>query len=100
MTKLDLGPGYPESVDGLPYRPCVGVMVLNRDGLVWAGRRIAEAFPATEKMSSRQRLGMVEDMWEMALARLHGAPPPERESCCLLYALPGCAPCAGCPRQG
>ena len=26
----------------LPYRPCVGVMVLNRDGLVWAGRRIAE----------------------------------------------------------
>lgn len=27
----------------LPYRRCVGVMVLNRDGLVWAGRRIAEA---------------------------------------------------------
>lgn len=25
----------------LPYRPCVGVMVLNRQGLVWAGRRIA-----------------------------------------------------------
>jgi putative (di)nucleoside polyphosphate hydrolase len=24
----------------LPYRPCVGVMVLNRKGLVWAGRRI------------------------------------------------------------
>jgi putative (di)nucleoside polyphosphate hydrolase len=23
----------------LPYRPCVGIMVLNRDGLVWAGRR-------------------------------------------------------------
>jgi putative (di)nucleoside polyphosphate hydrolase len=29
--------------DCLPYRPCVGVMVLNREGLVWAGRRIAEA---------------------------------------------------------
>lgn len=27
--------------EDLPYRPCVGVMVLNRDGLVWAGRRIA-----------------------------------------------------------
>lgn len=27
---------------GLPYRPCVGIMVLNRDGLVWVGRRIAE----------------------------------------------------------
>ena len=26
----------------LPYRPCVGIMVLNRDGLVWTGRRIAE----------------------------------------------------------
>jgi putative (di)nucleoside polyphosphate hydrolase len=29
--------------ESLPYRPCVGVMVLNRDGLVWAGRRIAQA---------------------------------------------------------
>ncbi|MER8826078.1 RNA pyrophosphohydrolase [Mesorhizobium sp. M0938] len=27
----------------LPYRPCVGLMVLNGDGLVWVGRRIAEA---------------------------------------------------------
>jgi putative (di)nucleoside polyphosphate hydrolase len=27
--------------DCLPYRPCVGVMILNGDGLVWAGRRIA-----------------------------------------------------------
>lgn len=26
----------------LPYRPCVGVMILNRQGLVWAGRRIKE----------------------------------------------------------
>lgn len=26
--------------DGLPYRPCVGVMILNSHGLVWAGRRI------------------------------------------------------------
>ena len=28
--------------EDLPYRPCVGVMVINRDGLVWAGRRIPE----------------------------------------------------------
>ncbi|NVP54010.1 RNA pyrophosphohydrolase [Mycoplana rhizolycopersici] len=27
--------------EDLPYRPCVGIMVLNRQGLVWAGRRIA-----------------------------------------------------------
>lgn len=30
----------PVSADDLPYRPCVGVMILNREGLVWAGRRI------------------------------------------------------------
>ncbi|MCB2074291.1 MAG: RNA pyrophosphohydrolase [Novosphingobium sp.] len=29
--------------EDLPYRPCAGVMVLNRDGLVWAGRRIAKS---------------------------------------------------------
>jgi putative (di)nucleoside polyphosphate hydrolase len=27
------------SVDSLPYRPCAGIMVLNRDGLVFIGRR-------------------------------------------------------------
>lgn len=26
--------------EDLPYRPCVGIMVLNGAGLVWAGRRI------------------------------------------------------------
>lgn len=26
----------------LPYRPCVGVVLFNRDGLVWAGRRMKE----------------------------------------------------------
>ena len=26
----------------LPYRPNVGIMVLNRDGLVWVGRRLVE----------------------------------------------------------
>ena len=26
----------------LPYRPCVGIAVFNRDGLVWTGRRIHE----------------------------------------------------------
>jgi putative (di)nucleoside polyphosphate hydrolase len=25
--------------EDLPYRPCVGQMVINRDGLVWVGRR-------------------------------------------------------------
>ena len=28
--------------DSLPYRPCVGTLVLNADGLVWVGRRMKE----------------------------------------------------------
>ena len=32
----------PIDFHNLPYRRCVGVMVLNRDGLVWAGRRLVE----------------------------------------------------------
>lgn len=28
--------------EDLPYRPCVGVMILNSNGLVWAGRRIPD----------------------------------------------------------
>ena len=31
----------PLKAGDLPYRPCVGIMVLNAEGLVWAGRRIA-----------------------------------------------------------
>ncbi|QRM53598.1 RNA pyrophosphohydrolase [Sinorhizobium sp. BG8] len=31
----------PIRAEDLPYRPCVGIMVLNHAGLVWAGRRIA-----------------------------------------------------------
>ena len=29
-----------DEILALPYRPCVGVVVQNADGLVWAGRRI------------------------------------------------------------
>lgn len=32
----------PVDPESLPYRPCVGVMVLNGAGLVWAGHRIPE----------------------------------------------------------
>jgi len=30
----------PEEISRLPYRPCVGVMVVNAEGLIWAGKRI------------------------------------------------------------
>ncbi len=62
------------------------------------GTEIATQLPTPTKMSSRQRLGMVEDMWEGALARLAGVMPARRQSCCLIYSLPGLQPCAGCPR--
>ncbi len=31
--------------DGLPYRPCVGIVLLNRDGLAFIGRRMRAAGP-------------------------------------------------------
>lgn len=30
------------TAQSLPYRPCVGIMVLNAQGLVWVGRRMKE----------------------------------------------------------
>jgi putative (di)nucleoside polyphosphate hydrolase len=35
--------GPTRSLEDLPYRPCVGVMLLNREGLVFVGRRKSEA---------------------------------------------------------
>ena len=40
----------------LPYRPCVGVMVLNRRGLVWAGHRIVVA---------KGEMEGAEQLWQM-----------------------------------
>lgn len=31
----------PPTAANLPYRPCVGIMLINREGLVWAGNRIS-----------------------------------------------------------
>ncbi|GIL00495.1 MAG: RNA pyrophosphohydrolase [Alphaproteobacteria bacterium] len=49
------GAGIPRAAD-LPYRPCVGVMVLNRDGRVWVGRR--KVGPGDELSGSAQ-------LWQM-----------------------------------
>jgi len=46
----------PVDPENLPYRPCVGVMVLNAGGLVWVGRRIAE--PDSEFSGTTQ-------LWQM-----------------------------------
>ena len=46
----------PVDPESLPYRPCVGMMVLNRSGLVWVGHRITE--PDGEMAGARQ-------LWQM-----------------------------------
>lgn len=33
------GVASPVDYTSLPYRPCVGIMLINRQGLVWVGRR-------------------------------------------------------------
>jgi putative (di)nucleoside polyphosphate hydrolase len=42
--------------EDLPYRPCVGAMVLNAKGLVWVGHRLAQ--PGGEMATSHQ-------LWQM-----------------------------------
>ncbi len=59
--------------EDLPYRPCVGVMVLNRDGLVWVGRRLSEgnseAAPGTPQLWQMPQGGI--DEGEDALKAAH-----------------------------
>ncbi|MGA8046827.1 MAG: (2Fe-2S)-binding protein [Dermatophilaceae bacterium] len=66
---------------------------------------LAGAYVSTRPMSSQQRRGMVADMWAEAAraVRMGGGRfsvgEARRSSCCLIYALPGCVECAGCPRS-
>jgi putative (di)nucleoside polyphosphate hydrolase len=58
----------------LPYRPCVGVMVINRDGLVFIGRRIGgqEHVDATHSWQMPQGgIDKGEDPWDAALRELY-----------------------------
>lgn len=64
-----------------------------------AARPLAQAYRPGVNLGRHQRLAMVDDVWEMALARVQGLPPPERGSCCFLYVLPGTRECTGCPRR-
>jgi len=62
------------SYDSLPYRPCVGAMVLNRQGLVFVGRRIdgpehVDAHHAWQMPQGGVDKG--EDPWPAALRELY-----------------------------
>ena len=72
MSKKKKRPVDPES---LPWRPNVGIMVLNRDGLVWTGKRIAETdseMAGTEMLWQMPQGGIDadEDPWPAALREL------------------------------
>ena len=59
--------------EDLPYRPCVGVMVLNRDGLAFIGRRIEgpEYIDASHAWQMPQGgIDPGEDPWPAALREL------------------------------
>ncbi len=67
---------------------------------------VVAAFAPEVRMGSRQRWGVVDDMWATAWRLAAGAagqatgPEPRRVSCCFIYALPGMRECAACPRSG
>ena len=105
----DLAPGlYPHRLGFLSVRTAAPEVEERIAGAGTAYRglatAIAQGYPSAVKISSQQRLGMVEDLWEMALREARAAidgratPAVERRSCCFIYALPGCHECAGCPR--
>jgi putative (di)nucleoside polyphosphate hydrolase len=61
------------SFDSLPYRPCVGIMVLNRAGLAFIGRRIdgPEHVDLTHAWQMPQGgIDSGEDAWPAALREL------------------------------
>ena len=60
--------------EDLPYRPCVGVMLLNREGLVFIGRRLGgpEHVDATHSWQMPQGgLDKGEDPYEAAIRELY-----------------------------
>ncbi|KRE63617.1 (2Fe-2S)-binding protein [Nostocoides sp. Soil756] len=65
---------------------------------------LARDYPSAVRLGEHTRDALVDDMWRAARREAEataGAVAPGvllRASCCLIYALPGCSECAGCPR--
>lgn len=56
--------------DDLPYRPCVGVMLVNREGLIFAGQRLDSDSPAWQMpqggidKGEKPREAALRELWE------------------------------------
>lgn len=101
--------GYPVAVT---LAPGMAVQVadpqtrldLARERYTAHARAFEAGYRPPVKMGSAQRSGMVHDAWTMALeSALSAAGEPVtrswRRSCCFIFALPGAAACALCPRR-
>ena len=106
---FDLGPSLVPSVVRLTsLTPDAGGLgsrldVAERDYRAVA-EPLADRYPSVVRLGPHARGALVDDMWTAARREAEGAAGllrpgvAPRESCCLIYALPGCVECAGCPR--
>jgi hypothetical protein len=106
---FDLGPTLVPSVVRLTgLHPDAGALDERLDRAERDYRRVAEpvaaSFASVVRLGPHTRAALVDDMWVAARREAESAAGlvrpgvPPRESCCLIYALPGCVECAGCPR--
>ena len=106
---FDLGPGLvPSTVRLTTLTPDAGPLAERLDRAERDYRAVAEpvatAYPSAVRLGPHTRTALVDDMWAAARREAEGAAGlfrpgvPARGSCCLIYALPGCVECAGCPR--
>jgi len=62
MTKID--------AETLPYRPCVGVVLINSQGLIFAGQRVDSTVPAWQMPQGgiddgeKPRIAALRELWE------------------------------------
>lgn len=62
--------------EDLPYRPCVGIVVVNREGLVWTGRRLYE---------DKGEFAATDHVWQMPQGGIDKGEDPETAAYRELY---------------